>query len=446
MNSISDAQTSAPDPHARPVNAAADFISTGGISTQHRGDASQADSELAVFPPGTRLSEHIELTADIGRGGMGIVYRAIDHRPRPPRTIAVKVLQHRLCDQAKALRRFLFEGESRKLKHPKLLEVYSVDRCPQHDVPFITMEYFAGWNLRQWQRGIAKSPRPFSLIDGLTILSEICDALAYVHRVLVHRDVKPENILARQLPTGLWDVKLADFGIAKPMESDGLTRVGAELGTSDYMAPEQRANASAVDLRADLYSLGVVVYELLTGQRPLGLFSMPSALCRHLSQKTTLLADEIIKKSLANLPAQRYGTAPEMQQDLRKLIAALEATPDRGQALRNSELADRPTPNSEVPAPGPRPVEPRDSGIETFAEHLAEAERALTAQTPDWPARVIKSVEDFLKHAQTDDWIGLRAVAPYVPEKELRDFAVRYLAVVKRREELTAARTQITLR
>jgi len=227
------------------------------------------------------LSAHYELDNEIGRGGMGIVYRARDKRLK--RHIAIKVLPPELAFQSAIKTRFLREAETAaQLSHPHIVPIYSVDEI--EGLVFFVMAYVSGDNLakRLHERGV------LSVDDVRRITREVGDALAYAHeRGVVHRDIKPDNIL---LDAGTNRTMVTDFGIARAASGDGenrLTATGMAIGTPAYMSPEQAAGDREIDGRSDLYSLGVVAYQMLVGEPPFIANSTPAMLVKHISERPT---------------------------------------------------------------------------------------------------------------------------------------------------------------
>ncbi|HAB16347.1 MAG TPA: hypothetical protein DCE44_07840, partial [Verrucomicrobiales bacterium] len=255
-------------------------------------------SELAPLFP------QLEILELIGKGGMGAVYKA--RQPKLDRLVALKILSRKRdsgLPDAEFTQRF--EREARalaRLSHPDIVAVYDFGEAGGFH--FLLMEFVDGLTLRQLLQTQKLSPE-----QALTIVPKICEALQFAHeRGIVHRDIKPENILL----DARGRVKIADFGIAKLVgDRPGdvtLTASGARLGTPHYMAPEQVEKPSDVDHRADIYSLGVVFYELLTGELPLGRFAPPSA-------KADLDArvDEIVLRALAKERELRQQSAGEVK-------------------------------------------------------------------------------------------------------------------------------------
>ena len=225
------------------------------------------------------LSANYELESEIGRGGMGIVYCARDKRLK--REIAVKVLPPELSFRADIRQRFLREAETAaQLSHPNIVPIYTVEE--RDNLVYFVMAYIKGDNLGQrlQQHG------PIPPVEVRRILREVADALAYAHhRNVIHRDIKPDNIIIDE-ETGR--AMVTDFGIARALTDSGdsrLTATGMAIGTPAYMSPEQSAGDQAIDGRSDLYSLGVVGYQMLCGQPPFVASNTPSMLVKHLSEK-----------------------------------------------------------------------------------------------------------------------------------------------------------------
>ena len=225
------------------------------------------------------LSANYELESEVGRGGMGIVYCARDRRLK--REIAIKVLPPELSFRADIRQRFLREAETAaQLNHPNIVPIYTVEE--RDNLVYFVMAYIKGDNLGQrlQQHG------PIPPVEVRRILKEVADALSYAHnRNVIHRDIKPDNIIIDE-ETGR--AMVTDFGIARALTDSGdsrLTATGMAIGTPAYMSPEQSAGDRAIDGRSDLYSLGVVGYQMLCGQPPFVASNTPSMLVKHLSEK-----------------------------------------------------------------------------------------------------------------------------------------------------------------
>jgi hypothetical protein len=255
-------------------------------------------------PSLTELQPHfprLELLALVGEGGMGAVYKARDKHL--DRVVALKILTLRSEDGAQFDERFAREARAMaRLSHPNIAAVYEHGKAGPWS--FLVLEYVDGENLRRVLRTRSVSPA-----EALRWVGEICAALQYAHEQgVVHRDIKPENVLV----DAKGRVKVVDFGLAKllggkPGEGT-LTGSQQQLGTWHYMAPEQYERPQSVDHRADIYSLGVVLYELLTGQVPIGRFDPPS-------QKIAVdvRVDEVVLKALAREPEKRWQAAKDVQ-------------------------------------------------------------------------------------------------------------------------------------
>ena len=241
----------------------------------------------------------LEIIELVGQGGMGAVYKA--KQRELDRVVALKIFLYRSHDPEFAER---FRREARalgKLSHPNIVTVHTFGI--RQGIHFLVMEFVDGLNLRQVTQEERLAPG-----HAMQLIPELCDALQYAHdQGVVHRDIKPENIL---LDTS-GSIKIADFGLAKMAEGGidaGLTHTQQVMGTWNYMAPEQRERPTEVDHRADIYSLGVVIYEMLTGELPLGRFQAPS-------EKAAIDArlDEVVMRALEKEPDRRYQKASEFK-------------------------------------------------------------------------------------------------------------------------------------
>jgi predicted Ser/Thr protein kinase len=248
------------------------------------------------------LFPELELIELIGQGGMGAVYRC--RQPRLARDVALKVLTGAGERDPQFLERF--EREARALAslgHPNIVGVYDSGRAGDH--AYFIMEYVDGPNLRELIRDGRMPPT-----QALPLIAKMCSALQYAHdQGIVHRDIKPENILL----DAEGEVKLTDFGLAKIVERapESLTREGQVMGTPHYMAPEQISSPNDVDHRVDIYSLGVVFYELLTGELPMGNFEPPSS-----KASVGEDVDDVVTKALERDRGRRYQRADEVKTDV----------------------------------------------------------------------------------------------------------------------------------
>jgi tRNA A-37 threonylcarbamoyl transferase component Bud32 len=251
----------------------------------------------------------LEIVERIGLGGMGVVFKA--KQPRLDRTVALKVLPKRLAATLGFPERFKREGRVlARLNHPSIVTVH--DYGESGGFCYLLMEYVDGVNLRQ-----AMKVGRFTPEQALKVVPDICTALQYAHdQGVLHRDIKPENILLN----AKGEVKIADFGIAKLLDETGqdmlLTQSGAKLGTAPYMAPEQIEQPSSVDHRADIYSLGVVLYELLTGELPLGRFAAPSE-----RSAVNGNVDAVVFRALEKERGRRQQSAGEFKTEIEGLAS-----------------------------------------------------------------------------------------------------------------------------
>jgi serine/threonine-protein kinase len=284
--------------------------------------------------PLTRIGKY-EVTGLLGRGGMGLVYRAFDKHLG--REVAIKTITEGFAGDPEMLERFYREAaKTGMLKHPNIVTVY--DLGEQEGFPYIVMEYVAGEALDR----MIQSARPLPLAFRLKIVEQVCSALAYAHRNdVIHRDVKPANVIVQ--PDGV--AKLLDFGIARQEKQErGLTRTGNVIGTIHYMAPE-RLRDRAFDGRSDIFSVGIMLYQLLTGQLPFTGEDF-SVVQKLLNEKHPPLSnylhdypaalDAILDRSLAKDPDQRYNSADEMAAE----IYAVAEEVKKSQVLEMIEQAE----------------------------------------------------------------------------------------------------------
>jgi predicted Ser/Thr protein kinase len=243
----------------------------------------------------------------LGKGGMGVVYKARQRHLN--RLVAVKILPPSAGDDGTFAERFTREAQAlAQLNHPHIVQVYDFGRTDEFF--YFIMEYVDGVNLRALIRDGKLTPE-----QALKIVPQICDALQFAHdEGIVHRDIKPENILIDKKGR----VKVADFGLAKLLgrtpDELSLTGTGQLMGTLGYMAPEQLQEAHSVDHRADIYSLGVVFYEMLTGKLPIGRFDPPSK-----RVAVDIRIDEVVLRSLESEPGRRYQHASEIKEQVDRI-------------------------------------------------------------------------------------------------------------------------------
>jgi serine/threonine protein kinase len=261
-------------------------------------------AELAMQFP------QLEIIELLGQGGMGAVYKA--RQKQLDRLVALKILPPEVGQTEAFAERFTREARSlAKLSHPRIVSVHDFGHTKDGLYYFI-MEFIDGTDLRRViQSGALSSD------EALAIVPQVCEALQFAHEEgIVHRDIKPENILLDKKGR----VKIADFGLAKLLDKPAtvytLTQAGQRMGTPHYMAPEQIEHPGQVDHRADIYSLGVVFYEMLTGELPLGMFAPPSK-----KVQVDVRLDKVVLHSLEKEPERRYQHASEVKSDVEVISA-----------------------------------------------------------------------------------------------------------------------------
>jgi len=266
-------------------------------------------AELAPLFPALEIQEVL------GQGGMGVVYRA--RQRELGRAVALKLLWTQAGPGAAVEERFLQEARAlARLAHPHIVGVHDFGRAGPH--LYLVLELIEGESLRPLlARGRVEPAR------ALAIVAQTCAALQYAHdQGVVHRDVKPENILLDRAG----NVKIADFGLARVLAGDAppsrLTRASQTMGTPQYMAPEQIERPLAVDHRADIFSLGVVFYELLTGELPLGRFAPPSR-----KVEIDVRLDGVVLKALEKEPEQRYQRAAQVRTEVEEIVSQPAVAP-----------------------------------------------------------------------------------------------------------------------
>jgi len=289
------------------------------------------------------LGERYEIGGVLGRGGMAEVHRGRDLRLG--REVAVKVLRQDLARDPSFQVRFRREAQAAaSLNHPAIVAVYDTgeDRTTTGATPYIVMEYVEGDTLRD----VLRREGPLRPERAMALAADICGALDFSHRNgIVHRDVKPGNVMIT--PQGT--VKVMDFGIARAVSDSAatMTSTAAVIGTAQYLSPEQ-ARGEGVDARSDVYSMGCMLYELVTGAPPFTGDSPVSVAYQHVREDPRLPSsinpdipaelDAILLKAMSKNPANRYQSAAEMRNDLLRALAGqrVEATPVMGDAEKTA--------------------------------------------------------------------------------------------------------------
>jgi len=264
---------------------------------------------------GRKLGNRYEILERIGRGGMSLVYRAQDTLLN--RTVAVKVLHNQFVNDTEFVKRFRREGQAAaSLSHPNIVSLYDVGQ--EDDFYYLVMEYVDGETLKD--RIATRGPIP--VLEAMRIAYQICEALEHAHQhKVVHRDIKPHNILL----TKDGRVKVTDFGIARAATESTITNTGSIIGSVHYFSPEQ-ARGGFIGEKSDLYSLGVVLYEMLTGRVPFDGETPISVALKHLQEPAPDLAtlnpkippavQRIVMKALEKNQGDRYQSAGEMLADI----------------------------------------------------------------------------------------------------------------------------------
>jgi eukaryotic-like serine/threonine-protein kinase len=309
----------------------------------------EARSSSAMI--GTVLSGRYRLEAKLGSGGMSTVYLAQDQTLDRP--VAVKVMHREMSEQADQLERFRQEARAvAKLSHPNVVSV--IDAGEDGGYPYIVFEYVEGETLKQRiGREGALEPQ-----EAIAYAIEIARGLSVAHaRNMVHRDIKPQNILI----DAEGRAKLTDFGISRQLEQDGMTATGRVLGTTDYVAPEQ-AMGREVDPRSDVYSLGVVLYEMLVGQVPFQADSQVGVAMKHVNEElpdvqrrrpeVSATVALVVERATAKDPAKRYQHVGEMIDDLSTALEVEAARAGSTTGEATSVLDAVPPPKRKLPGRG----------------------------------------------------------------------------------------------
>ena len=306
---------------------------------------------------GQVINNKYRLNRLIGDGGMGTVYEA--RHEMLGTLVALKFLHPELTRRTGLVQRFLQEAKvSAQIQSPHVVRVMDVDQTP-NGLAFIVLEYLEGRTLQTLYEDLYKAGQRLSYADALEYSMQMIEGVEAAHKNgIVHRDLKPDNVMITTGPKGAPLLKLLDFGIAKLKVTGelekGLTRPGVIMGTPEYMAPEQAYSADAVDSRADIFSLGVMMFEMLAGRRPVG------------GDDPQQIAAAYLAGQIARLEDLAPGIAPELAAAVHKAMAALaknrfDSVSDLRDAIEPFALAVRPVQPSRVSlssTPTPAPVSP----------------------------------------------------------------------------------------
>jgi serine/threonine-protein kinase len=304
---------------------------------------------------GTLLNDRFRLEEKIGSGGMGDVYLARD--PDLDRPVAVKVMHREMSEQADQLERFRQEARAvAKLSHPNVVAVIDAGEDGGH--PYIVFEYIEGETLKQRIGRLGA----LDVQDALAYAIEIARGICTAHeRSMVHRDIKPQNVLI----DAEGRAKVTDFGIARQLEQDGVTATGRVLGTTDYVSPEQ-AMGHVVDPRSDIYSLGVLLYEMLTGDVPFRADSQVGVAMKHVNEElpdvqrrrpeVSAAVARVVERATAKDPAHRYQDVEDMIDDLQTALEVEASRAGQTTGEATSVLEAVPPPKRKLPGRGRTPV------------------------------------------------------------------------------------------
>ncbi len=266
------------------------------------------------FRQGQVVAQRYTVLRLIGRGGMGAIYKVHDNILGEE--VALKTLLPQFARDKLVVERFFNEARiARRLAHPNIVRVHDIGSTGK--VIYISMEFVAGNSLRHAMEQLQHGAR-MPLLQTLIIMDELCDALEYAHQYTIHRDIKPENVMIDQSGR----IKLMDFGISKLMADTRLTGASVVMGTPFYMAPEQLRNSRDVDARADIYSVGIMLYEILTGNVPTG---VPKPLSEVLTGVPKQL-DSIVRRCIEPEPNERFDSVSQ----LRTALAEIRESIDQG--------------------------------------------------------------------------------------------------------------------
>lgn len=307
----------------------------------------------------------LEIVELVGSGGMGAVYKA--RQRELDRWVAVKILLADGPQDPEFAERFTREAQAlARLSHPNIVAVHDFGQTD--GLYYFVMEFVDGTSLRHVIASGGLQPD-----EALAIVPQICEALQYAHdQGIVHRDIKPENVLLDK--TG--QVKVADFGLAKLMgrspEEFTLTDTNRTMGTPCYMAPEQLERPLEVDHRADVYSLGVVLYEMLTGELPLGRFASPSA-----KVQVDVRLDQVVLRALEKDPERRYQQVSELKTVVETVATGPGARPSEAAPDGDTVGEKQPSQEGETPIPG---VDQPEEQTPTNQVHLAKNRNSIATR------------------------------------------------------------------
>ncbi len=311
---------------------------------------------------GHTIGGRYQIEAILGQGGMSTVYKAKDLNLQ--RTVAIKLIHAHLSNDSTFVRRFEQEAAAvAQLRHPNIIQVYDFNH--EGDVYYMVLEYVPGRTLKEWLKILTEAKREIPLTETTRIMISVCEAVAYAHQQgMVHRDLKPANLMLD--PKG--KPILMDFGVAKMLGGEDYTATGTIIGTAKYMSPEQ-ARGEHPDERSDIYSLGVMLYELVAGQPPFNADTTVAVLMKHVYEPVPDIRQlhsnvpdelvEIIGKALAKNPKDRYQSAAHMATAL-KLVNRLAQSPAPIEGVQKTVTSNKRKQSEPAPV-APLPLDARPS-------------------------------------------------------------------------------------
>ncbi|HLB50366.1 MAG TPA: serine/threonine-protein kinase, partial [Anaerolineales bacterium] len=313
---------------------------------------------------GQTIGGRYKIETLLGQGGMSAVYKGTD--PNLRRTVAIKLIHPHLAADPEFVRRFEEEAAAvAQLRHPNIIQVHDFNH--DGDTYFMVLEFVAGQSLQEQLKSFHATGKRLPLDETIRIMATVCDAVHYAHeRGMIHRDLKPANVMINASGQPI----LMDFGVAKILGGQHHTATGAIVGTPTYISPEQ-VRGERPDHRADIYSLGVMLYEMISGRVPFDAETALSIMLKHLNDPVpnlhALNTDApdsmiaIVDKALAKQPENRFESAHDMAAALRHVALArvAAAPPDRPTLGAPSPVKAQPTPSAtkaapSTPAPAPR--------------------------------------------------------------------------------------------
>ncbi len=294
----------------------------------------------AMINISSALENRFQILQELGRGGMGIVFLALDKQLKE--NVAIKVLSPFLSNDAESLERMRREvTAARKITHTNVIKIYDINEA--NGLHYITMEYFHGENLRQFimRKG------PLSLQEGLQIAFQICDGLEAAHaQGIIHRDLKSHNVILNDRG----HAKIIDLGLARTNQLEGMTATGLIMGTPEYMSPEQ-VMGKRTDERSDLYSLGIILYEMFAGRVPFKGDSPISVGFQHVKEPLIALKSvqpsvpdqlsSIVDRLLQKDPAHRFQSVGELREALETLHSFKPIVVEKGKTSAESRIIER---------------------------------------------------------------------------------------------------------